>query len=134
MWINTTPLSSTQTPIEVGDTLRMLLALQGYGHQLHYVKVLVDREYFKDSLLSASDVEKFCTDMSMPKEGYFVFKEGVTDLFNVPFCLIPKKARENQKTPFEVQMIIENDTKVDNEFNPNYLRFHVLVSDSTVNK
>lgn len=133
MWIDTTAIQTTQTPIEVGDTLRMYLGLHGYTHQLKYVKINVDREYFKDSLFSTQFVDSFCTTGTQPENGHYVFKPGYSD-FYVMWHLIPKKARENQDTPFDVQMIIENDTKVDNEFNPNSLSFHVLVSDSTAKK
>jgi hypothetical protein len=134
MWIDTTAIQSTQTPIEVGDTLRLSLGLRGYGHQLNYFKVDFDREYFKDSLFSQEDLERLCVYGTNPEKGYYLFQEGTTDIINVTWHLIPLKAREKQDISFPVQMIIQNDTKVDNQFNPNVLGFVVLVSDSTLKK
>lgn len=133
MWIDTTAIQSTQTPIEIGDTLRLYLGLRGYGHQLKYVKINFDREYFKDSLFSQADLDSICTYGTDAEKGYYRFKESISDV-SVMWHLIPLKARDKQDTPFQVQMIIENDTKVDNEFNPNALSFLVLVSDSTLKK
>lgn len=134
MYIDTTRIASTETPICVGETLFVEIELNGRGNELTTFQTNIDREYLKDSLVTITeDGEQLCTEYSQPGKGFYQFKPQ-TYIIGTYWMLIPIKARTNQQEPLTVNMRLQNTSKVEDPYNPYVQEFLVLVKDSTVTK
>lgn len=134
LYIDTTQITSTATPIHVGDTLFVEVELNGLGNELTQLQIDIDREFLKDSLVTVTETgEQLCTEYSQVSKGFYQFKPK-TYIIGTYWMLIPIKARTNQSEPFTVNMRLQNTSKVEEPYNPYTEDFLVYVSDTTIVK
>jgi hypothetical protein len=134
MYIDTTLIASTETPLYKGDTLFIEVELNSLGNELTNLQIDVDREYLKDSLVTVTQYgEELCTEYSQRDKGFYQFKPK-TYVIGTYWMLTPIKARTNQNEPLTVKMRLKNTSKAEEPYNPYTKEFWVLVKDSTFTK
>ena len=134
LYLNEKQIANTETPIPVGDTLYIEVELNGCGNELTQLQIDIDREYLKDSLITVTEQkEQLCTEYSQPSKGFYQFKPETYVIGNY-WMLIPIKARADQSENFTVTMSLQNESKVEEPYNPYTQEFLVLVSDSTASQ
>lgn len=132
LYLNDKQIANTETPIPVGDTLYIEVELNGCGNELTQLQIDIDREYLKDSLITVTEQkEELCTEYSQPSKGFYQFKPE-TYVIGTYWMLIPIKARVDQSETFTINMRLQNESKVEDPYNPYVKEFLVLVSDSTL--
>ena len=126
--INSDTITSTATPVPVGDTLQIELDLYGFVDDLIYFNINTDREYAKDSIADQEEFLKYCNPLyTNAKEGTYSFIPGVQNI-HLTLFLIAKRAKEDEKSKIPVSLSIKSACDAEEEYNPYYLNFNYYIT------
>ncbi|MBR2370153.1 MAG: hypothetical protein IKA83_08360 [Paludibacteraceae bacterium] len=126
--VNSDTLSSTATPILVGDTLKLSLTLEGFVNDMEYFHINMDREYAKDSIAYTEDLLQYCNPLYTDvKDGLYYFNPGVQNMY-LTLLIIPKKAKEDEKAGIPVSLSLKSKCNEGDDYNPYYLDFYYFIT------
>ena len=114
LYVNSDTITSTKnTPVPVGDTLKITMDLNGYYDDLEYFYIKTDREYTKDSIADQEEFLKYCNPLyTNTKDGTYSFNSGVKNI-RLILQLIPQRAKQDETQAIPVSLCLKSkcDTK-----------------------
>jgi hypothetical protein len=128
LFINSDTIQNLETPIPVGDTLKIPLSLECYMHDIEYLNIKMDREYAKDSIAGQEGFLNFCNPLyTNVEEGVYYFNPGTKNM-GIMLLIIPKQAKEDEKSGVPVSISLKSKCNPGDEFNPFYLNFNYFIT------
>lgn len=127
--INSDTITSTKnTPVPVGDTLKITMDLNGYYDNLEYFYIKTDREYTKDSIADQEEFLKYCNPLyTNTKDGTYSFNSDVKNI-HLTLYLIPQRAKEDETQTIPVSLCLKSTCDTKEEYNPYYLNFNYYIT------
>jgi hypothetical protein len=127
LFINSDSIKNIDTPVPVGDTLKINLGLECYIHDIEYFHINMDREYAKDSILQ-QDFLEYCDPLyTNTKEGVYYLKPGVQNML-ITLSIIPKRAKEDEKAGIPVSLSLKSKCNSGDDYNPFYVNFNYFIT------
>lgn len=129
LYVNSDTISSTKnTPVPVGDTLKITMDLNGYYDDLEYFYIKIDREYTKDSIADQEEFLKYCNPLyTNTKDGTYSFNSGVKNI-RLILQLIPQRAKQDETQAIPVSLCLKSKCDTKEEYNPYYLNFNYYIT------